>query len=137
MMDGWLARRWRAVTHARDWGAASLELAIVFPVVLLLIFAGFETSTYYFGRSLALAAAQEGVREARIQPADINRGMAAAQAYIDQTSNGTLTDVQIIPGGTAEEVELTVVARVVDLTGGILNLTVSQTASGPVERPSR
>ena len=136
-MDGWLARRRRAVTHARDRGAASLELAIVFPVVLLLIFAGFETSTYYFGRSLALAAAQEGVREARIQPADINRGMAAAQAYIDQTSNGTLTDVQIIPGGTAEEVELTVVARVVDLTGGILNLTVSQTASGPVERPSR
>ncbi len=137
MMDGWLARRWRAVRHARELGAVSLELAIVFPVVLLLIFTGFQASTYYYGRSLALAAAQEGVREARIQPADISRGVAAAQAFIDQTSNGTLINVQVIPGGTAEEMEITVVGTVVDLTGGVLGLTVSQTASGPAERPSR
>jgi len=136
-MRGWLTRRWRTVRRFGDRGAASLELAIVFPIVLLLIFTGFQASTYFFGRSLALAAAQEGVREARIQPADIDRGVAAAQAYIDQTSNGTLIEVQIIPGGTAEEMQITVVAQVVDLVGGVLDLTVSQTASGPVEGPSR
>lgn len=136
-MSGWLKRRRRVLRRAGERGALSLELAIVFPIVLLLIFTGFQASTYFFGRSLALAAAQEGVREARIQPADINRGVAAAQAYIDQTSNGTLIEVQIIPGGTAEEMRITVVAQVVDLVGGVLDLTVSQTASGPVERPSR
>ena len=62
-MSGWLKRRWRALRRAGERGALSLELALVFPIVLLLIFTGFQASTYFFGRSLALAAAQEGVRD--------------------------------------------------------------------------
>lgn len=125
------------VRRARDRGSVTIELVVVFPIVLLLIFAGLQTGIYYYGRSIVLAGAQEGVRVGRVLPVDPVAGAAAAQAYLEQVGAGTLINPDVDLSSDAETVTVTVTAQVRDLLGGLLTLTATQTASGPVERVSR
>src|SRR3954462_14682789 len=49
-------------------GAASVELAVTFPVVLLLVMTLIQAALWFYARSIALGAAQEGAREGRVSP---------------------------------------------------------------------
>ncbi len=46
-----------------------MELAVTFPVVLLLVMTLIQAALWFYARSVALGAAQEGAREGRVQPA--------------------------------------------------------------------
>lgn len=127
---------WRSRVRG-EVGAASLELVAVFAAVLLLTFSGIQVGMYFFARSVVLAAAQEGVREARVLPADADRGVLAAESYLAQAGDSSLIDPQVALAVTGTEVTVTVTARVQDLLGGMLDLSISQTSTGPIERPSR
>ena len=53
----------RAVDRARrEAGSTTLELVVIFPVVLLLIFGIVQTAVWYHARTLAMLAAQDGLR---------------------------------------------------------------------------
>lgn len=127
-------RRWRL---RGDVGSVSLETAAVFAAVLLLMFSGIQAGMYFFARSIVLAAAQEGVREARVMPVDAARGQSAAQAYLDQAGGSSLVSPQIVLTISGTDVTVTVTSGVQDLLGGMLDLSISQTSTGPIERPSQ
>ena len=115
-------------------GSVTLELTVIFPAVLLLIFGIVQAAVWYHGRTLALLAAQDGLRV--VQALD---GSAAAgrdqttAALADNGATGFLTDPRVTATRTPTSGTVTVTARSVALLPGVA-LPVSQRATGPVER---
>jgi Flp pilus assembly protein TadG len=120
-----------------DDGVATLELTVLFPVVLLILFGVIQGALYFHGRNVALAAAEQGVRAARADGQTNRAGTAADQARQFLAEVGeldNLTGLAITPSVGADTVRVTVSARTVSLLPGVPGPLVSQTASGPIER---
>jgi Flp pilus assembly protein TadG len=117
-----------------DRGSASLQLVVVFPVLMLMIFGVVQGALYYHARTIALAAAQEGLRDARVENGTASSGAARAREFIAQAGDGLLTGVIISPSRSAVSARVTVRGRSLRLFPGLPGLPVSQTADGPVER---
>ena len=135
--DGY-GRRDVAVPRWRDQrGSASVELAVVFPAVLLLLMTLIQAALWFYARSVALGAAQEGAREGRVQPASVARAQAAAEGFLDQTAKDLLAGGAVDVTGTPTTIEVTVSGTAISLFPGLSGWSVTQTAVGPIERPSR
>lgn len=120
---------------ARDAGSASVEIAILFPVVLLVITAIVQYGLWFHARSIALAAAQEGVTAARLYDADPAVGPVRAHAFVDAHGSDSLSDVVATatsPG--PEQIGVQVTGRALSILPGVPGLTVTQSAEGPIER---
>ncbi len=124
--------------HRReDDGVATLELTVLFPVVLLILFGVIQGALFFHGRNVAMAAAEQSVRAARADGQTNRAGTAADQARQFLTDTGeldNLTGLSITPDVDAETVRVTVSARTVSLLPGIPGPRISQTASGDIER---
>jgi Flp pilus assembly protein TadG len=121
-----------------DRGSSAVELVILTPMLLALIWLIIQYALYYQGRQVALAAAQMGARVAR-QDANTLPGWQAiaehsAESYYaglgTKVLGGTVTAVAA-PAGVSE-VKVTVTGQVASIMFG-LTLTIHETASGPVE----
>lgn len=124
-------RRWPAA--GGDRGSVSLELAIAFPVVLLLVTALMQYGLWYFARTVALAAAQEGVSAARVLDAAPADGAERAAQYLEQNGADMLLDPSVVASSPAAGVvAVEVSGRSLSVIPGVA-LTVTQSAQGPVE----
>jgi Flp pilus assembly protein TadG len=121
-----------------DHGSSAVELVILTPMVLALIWLIIQYALYYQGRQVALAAAQIGARVAR-QDASAVPGWRAiaehsAESYYaglgTRVLGGTVTAVAA-PAGVSE-VKVTVTGQAASIMFG-LTLTIHETAGGPVE----
>ncbi|NMR19222.1 TadE/TadG family type IV pilus assembly protein [Cellulomonas fimi] len=129
------SRGQRPAPGNREAGSVSLEVAIVFPVLLAVVVAIVQFGLWFNARSLALAAAQDGVTAARTYAANPAAGPAAARAFLDAHGADTLTDITITgttPGPSQVGVEVT--GRSLSVLPGVPGLLVRQSATGPVER---
>ena len=105
-------------------GSASVELVVLMPLLLLILFSGVQGAVYYHASTLALAAAQEGARAAARENATLAAGTSAASAFVTHAAGDSLT-------------------ATITVTGSSLSLvpgwtpTVTQAASLPVERITR
>ncbi|WP_029429677.1 TadE/TadG family type IV pilus assembly protein [Blastococcus sp. URHD0036] len=113
-----------------------MELAVLFPVVLLLIMTLIQAALWFYSRSVALGAAQEGAREGRVQPTSTDRAETAAEDFLDQTGEGLLTGSEVTVAATPGSIEVTVTGTSISLFPGLSGWSITQTASGPVERPT-
>ena len=121
--------------EARDRGSVSLEIAILGPAVLLLIFSIVQAGLWFYARSLALAAAQEGVTSARSYGADPNSGITRAQSFLAQQAGDSLTQTSVSSAGsTAILVRIQVSGRALSVFPGVPGIEVTQSAVGSVER---
>lgn len=112
-----------------DRGSAAVELAILFPLVVILLFAGVQGGMWYFAREAAQAAANAGARAAAVSDAPGGAGQQAAQSYLDQTAGqvGTATATET---RNARQVTVTVtitVTQVIPLPGAEFTATVTVT----------
>ena len=130
-----------AVTHGRmrrtDAGVATLELVVIFPVLLLLLFGIFQGALYFHGRNVLLAAAEQGVRAARLDAQPDRAATAVQQArqfLLDTGELKNLSALTITPTVDAGQVRITITARTVSLLPGVPGPQVSQTAAGSIER---
>ena len=62
-----------------DRGAVSIEMVLVFPVVMLVTLLALQAAAYQHARTIALAAAQEGARAATPLGSTDTVGKAAAR----------------------------------------------------------
>lgn len=116
-------------------GAATLELVIVFPMVLLITFGVIEGALWYHARNVALAAAEEGVRVASGTGGTLSVGVSEATEFAHRAgADDVLSGVTVRAGGGTTEVTITVTGHSLSLFAGWSGHEVSQTASGPVER---
>ena len=126
-----------AAARLRDArGSASLELAVVFPAVMALVFLIVQAGIYVHARTLALTAAQEGLRPASALAGGPGAGTARAAGFLDRTADGWLTHRDVATTRSATTATVTVTGRVISLLPGLPGLPIRQQATGPVERPT-
>ena len=121
-----------------DRGSSAVELVILTPMLLALIWLIIQYSLYYQGRHVALAAAQIGARVARQDASTVPGWRAIAEHSAEgyyaglgtKVLGGTVTAVAA-PAGVSE-VKVTVTGQAASIMFG-LTLTIHETASGPVE----
>jgi Flp pilus assembly protein TadG len=121
-------------------GASVLELAIIAPSLLTLIFFSIQTALFLFGRAAALNAAQEGVSELRqIQPQVYSDSLADriklnTETYARRIAGNSLLNAKATYDydETTGIASMTVEGNPVSLVPG-LNLTTKRTATGQIE----
>ncbi|KOX14889.1 TadE/TadG family type IV pilus assembly protein [Micromonospora profundi] len=128
------ARR-RLVAGDRERGANPVELAVVMPLILLLLFASIQVSAVFLARSTALNAAQSGVNAERLYQAPEGAGAASATRFLTATGGWLVGWDKNGPSCVTTEVEVTctVRGRSLSVVPGV-NFAVQQTAHGTVER---
>jgi hypothetical protein len=120
--------------QCRDTGSASIEFAITAVAVMAVIFTAIQASTWFWARSIALAAAQEGADAQRAYNAASGAGRARAQAFITSTKDG-LNDTRIDVAAVPDGVQVTVTGHCLTVLPGFCNaFPVSATVHGTTER---
>lgn len=132
-----MSGRW----HRRDdRGVSSLELAIIAPSLLLLIFFVIQGALYFYGRSVALQAAREGVSQLRLEQTqqdytDAHSVIEATVAtFASSVGSGSLEHPKVTSSYDDARGEVTVVVsgEAVSLTGFSFHIT--ERATGRIER---
>jgi Flp pilus assembly protein TadG len=119
-------------------GSATLEIAVLFPAVLLATFGLIQGALYYHARDVALAAATDGLTAARTRTGSVEEGRQAAAAFIERAGGeDVLLGSSVKSVRTPTTATVTVTGRTLSLVPGLAGWSVSQTASGPVERFTR
>jgi Flp pilus assembly protein TadG len=134
---------WKTLRRRRsEQGVSTLELAILAPAILTLIFLSIQTALWLYGRSVALNAAEEGVSRLRLvqptvyTPAVGEKVRSDVQSYASQLGGTTLQHTEVpFPAYNSPEgtVSFTVTGDTVSLVPG-LKLKVSRTATGQIEQ---
>jgi Flp pilus assembly protein TadG len=114
-------------------GAVVAEFAVVVPALVLLLLGIFQFAAWSLAGEVALGAAQEGARAARLRGGSAADGEAAAWRFIDQANGGHLVRPQVRVTRGADDVRVEIGGRAQSLVPG-LDLPVRETAAGEVER---
>jgi Flp pilus assembly protein TadG len=112
-----------------DDGSTTVEMAILFPVLLILLMTIVQAGMWWHARNLALAAAEAGVQVARTTTGTSQSAQSAAVSYLERAGGSATTDATVQAEVTAELARVQVSAtasRVLPVPG--LEMRVSQTA---------
>jgi hypothetical protein len=112
-----------------DRGVA--ELAVVIVPTLLLVLLVLHAALFWYGQTVASRAAHHGLDQVRLLNGNAADGKAVAGQLLEQT--GVLEDPEVSATRTATEATVTVTGQALGMLPGV-SLTVTATASGPVER---
>jgi Flp pilus assembly protein TadG len=119
-------------------GSATLEIAVLFPAVLFATFALIQGALYYHARDVALAAATDGLTAARARTGSGEEGRQVASSFLERAGGrDVLLGSSVTAVRTATTATVTVTGRTLSLVPGLPGWSVSQSASGPVERFTR
>ena len=126
---------------ADERGVATIELAVIFPVTLLIVFAIIQFGVWYHASDVAKAAAQEGVRAERVEGGTGQAGVDRANQILAGSGlklsflESLIGDRRIVPFRDQEVARIEVTGtclRIVPIPG--LSLPVRAVAESPVER---
>ncbi|MGP4001702.1 TadE family protein [Streptomyces sp. 8N706] len=118
-----------------DRGESSIQMAIVFPFVILATIAVVQASMWYFARDIALTAAREGLTAGRSYGAGPTEGAARARSVLDRTAGDSLQGTAVsTAGSTGQRIRIQVSGTVPSMLPGVGGMTITQSASGPIER---
>jgi hypothetical protein len=116
-------------------GFATVEFIVAFPLVLLLVWIGFQLVFVFFANRVALAAAEEGARAARSYTGSAAAGDARAHKFLTELGSGVLVEPTVRAYRTPERAGVVVEGRAQQLVPGLsMVLRVHRAAEGPVER---
>ncbi len=120
--------------HRGERGASAVEMAVIAPAFLLLIFAIVEVAQWMHAKNVVMGAAREGAADMRVVSGCADTSPIVQKAIYTASSFGSVQN----PTATAtcqpgkHRVTVTVRGTVVDLIPG-WDLTVTGTASGLLE----
>lgn len=124
----------RALDRRRaDDGYTVLEAALVLPVMVFLTMLVIQYALLWHGRHVAEAAAREGLQAASAYRSTPAAGQSAAAEYLHKVAPHLLQRPSVTASGAAGSVTVSVHAVVPSLLG-FAQLSVTETATGPVER---
>jgi len=116
-------------------------MAFIAPGLIFLIFFSIQAALFFYGRSVAIQSAREGVSQLRLAQDqatydDIRKGVTAnTEQFATAVGREALIDPLATPSydDAAARVRMKVQGRVISLIPW-LDLTVTEEAEGPVER---
>ncbi len=124
----------RAPRRDRQRGSVTLELMVVFPLVLLLVWIGMQLVLVFFANRVALAAAQEGVRAASQRGGSVAAAEQRADRVLAQLGSTLLLHPQVHASRTADTARVEVTGTPQQLIPLFADLRVVQIAQSPRER---
>ncbi|WP_442934903.1 TadE/TadG family type IV pilus assembly protein [Micromonospora sp. CPCC 205558] len=129
------AARRRLAAGDSERGANPVELAVMMPLILVLLFASIQIAAVFLARSTALNAAQSGVNAQRTYQAEKGAGVESASRFL-KAAGGWLVGWDksgVTCETTPTEVTCTVSGRSLSVVPGV-DFAIQQTAHGTVER---
>ncbi|SOC51217.1 TadE/TadG family type IV pilus assembly protein [Ornithinimicrobium cerasi] len=117
----------------RERGSSSVEVVVLLPLVLLLMFAMVQGGLWFHARAVALAAATEGARVAAAESSTAGAGITAATSFIADAGSGVVLDPAVTGSRSATTATVTVTGQAQSLIP-FLDPSVAQSASFPTER---
>ena len=131
-------RGWR---RGDDRGSAAIELAVIAPALIVLIFFVIQAALYLYGRSVALQSAREGVSQLRLAQTQyaytqMQPGVATnVQTFASHIGNGALDGPVMTSAydNNAGRVRVTVTGTTISLIP-FATFTVTESARGTVEK---
>ncbi len=118
---------------AHEGGAATAELVIAIPLLLLLVLLVVQFALWQHAVHVADAAAQEGARAARLQGGTAAEGEARARVFLAQLSPTILAHPEVVARRDADSARVEVAGEALVLVPG-LHLPVRVASQGSVER---
>lgn len=118
----------------RQRGSASIELVILLPALLTVMFLGMQAALFYHARTVAIAAAQQGARAAGTEQGREADGIDAANDFITEAGGD---DVLTGTSTTASRTLTTATVTVTGFSHSVIpgwKVQITQSASVPVER---
>jgi Flp pilus assembly protein TadG len=116
-----------------DRGSSTVETVVAISLLMLTIMAGMQLVLLFFARSVALAAAQEGVRAARAEGASRTAGGTVARDFAQRTASGFLLGISASSAAGGGSVRVTVRGQALTLVPFISAIEVEGLAAGPLE----
>lgn len=116
-----------------DRGSATLQLVVVFPAFLLIVLLVVQAALIWHARNVAEAAAQEGLRSARLLDGSSAAGQASARSFLEQTAGDLLAVPTVRVERDAMQARVEVRGRALSLVPGVRPRVVAA-AAGPIER---
>lgn len=123
----------RARRGRDEGGAATTELVLATPALLFMIMLLVQTGLWYHAQHVAQAAAQEGVRVARVESGTEADGVARAHQFLDEAGRTILENRSVSASRGPERATVTVTGTAVNLVPG-LHFGIDETADSPIER---
>ncbi|MEV3854962.1 TadE family protein [Streptomyces sp. NPDC050095] len=118
---------------AGDKGAATTQLVLVIPAVLLMMLLSVQFAVAWHAQHVAQFTAERALAAARAKGATAADGQAQARASLAQLGGRVLTGPSVTVARTATRATVHVEGGVLRVVPG-LELRATGTASGPVER---
>jgi Flp pilus assembly protein TadG len=119
-------------------GSGTVELVVVFPVLLLVVLGLVQGGLHWHARNVAMAAAQEGVAAARVEGSGAAAGEARARAFLDRAGGAELlAGTAVTARRDAVTTEVTVSGTSPSIVPGVPGWRLAASAAGPVERYRR
>jgi Flp pilus assembly protein TadG len=115
-----------------EQGSTTTELVIAMPALLLLIMSIIQFGVWYHASHVAEAAAQEGVRAARVEGGSAAAGQTRAQEFVASAAPTLLVDVAVQSTRSTETARVEVTGTVRSIIPG-LTLPVHTEAESPIE----
>lgn len=117
----------------RERGSVSIEMVILFPLALTLIFLAVQGAVYYHGRTVAMASAQQGARDAAAKGATDGEGQEAALAFARRVGgDGVLGSPTVTVDRSEDSVTVTVTGTTLSVIPG-WDPEVVQSSTRPLE----
>ncbi|WP_307813704.1 TadE/TadG family type IV pilus assembly protein [Streptomyces sp. N35] len=127
------SRGLRAAWRDDDRGAVTTQLVLVVPVLMLMVLLIVQFAVAWHAQHIAQSAAARALAAARVEKGGAGAGQERARQTIAALGGRILLSPQVQVRRTATEASVRVEGRVMAVVPG-LNLRVSGTAHGPVER---
>ncbi len=130
----WASRTKRAAGGCvrGERGSASVQLVVLLPVLIGIVFLALQAALYYYARTAALAAAETGARALAAEKGTTTACQTAATQLLGQVGDAlTHTSVSCTRAGTTVTVE--VHGQALSVVAG-WQQTITQSATLPVER---
>lgn len=118
----------------RHRGSVTIEMVILFPVLLIMLFAAVQGGLWFHARNVAMSAAQEGARVSASYESSTGKGAAAAQSFASAAGAKGIT---VSVSATATTTTAIVSVEAPNLVPFLIpHMPIHQSATMPLERIS-
>lgn len=125
-------RTWWPGNKAED-GSSTVEVVIVFPLLILTLMLVFQFAFWYHARHVALAAAEEGARAARVDTGTAAAGAARAERFVRDLGSSVIVNPKVSASRDLDVARVEVSGQARNVVPG-LRLPIRQVSQGPIER---
>ena len=102
-----------------DRGSVAIQMLFLMPTLFAVMFLGVQGALYYHAHEVALAAAQEGAREAAGQTGSRESGIAVAKTFLrDAGDEDVMTDTDVTGTRSATTATVTVTGTMLSVIPG-------------------